>query len=87
VAAESDRAGLLRMLIEDYQVDCQLTNVDGLSPLARAIRLGNTAAVRVLLFSDRNVKLEGDIAAMDTGAEGGSGKTLYKAEHRSGHIY
>jgi TPR repeat protein len=77
VAAESDRAGLLRMLIEDYGVDCRLKNVDGLSPLARAVRLGNTAAVRVLLFSDRNVKLEGDIAAMDTGAEGGSGKTYY----------
>jgi hypothetical protein len=77
MAAESGRAGLLRMLIEEYGLDCQLPNADGVTPLACAVRLGNTAAVRVLMFSDRNVKLDGDIAAMDTGAEGDSGKTRY----------
>jgi TPR repeat protein len=77
VAAESGHAGLLRMLVDEYGVDCQLPNTDGVTPLACAIRLGHTAAVRVLIFSDKNVKLDGDISAMDTGAGGDSSKIAY----------
>lgn len=84
VAAESGRAGLLRMLIEEYGVDCQLPNNDGVTPLACAVRLGNTAVVRVLMFSDRNVKLVGDIAAMDTAAEGDSDLTKLLFEKFAG---
>ena len=63
------------MLIEEHGVDCQFPNTNGVTPLACAVRLGHTAVVRVLIFLDKNIRLERDIAAMDTGAEGDKGKT------------
>jgi hypothetical protein len=73
-AAECDRAGLLRMLIDEYHMDLKVPSMDGVTPLAQAVRLGNTASVRVLLFSDKQATLEGDIAAMDSAAEGPGGE-------------
>jgi hypothetical protein len=81
MAAKSGRAGLLRMLVGEYGADCQLPNTDGITPLACAIRLGYTAAARVLIFSDKNLKLDGDLSAMDTGAGGDSGKTVNRTSH------
>jgi len=62
------------MLIDEYHMDLKVPSMDGVTPLAQAVRLGNTASVRVLLFSDKQATLEGDIAAMDSAAEGPGGE-------------
>ena len=73
VAVRYGRAGLLRMLIQDFHVNHTEMNASGLTPLSLAVKIGATSAVRVLIFSDKSIMITGDDAAMDNAAEGSGG--------------
>jgi len=73
LAIRYDRAGLLRMLIQEFNVSLSETNADGSTPLSFAIKIGSTSSMRVLLFAVKNAKVAGDVAAMDNASEGKGG--------------
>jgi hypothetical protein len=73
VAIRYDRAGLLRMLIQEFNISLSETNADGSTPLSFAIKIGSTSSMRVLLFAVKNAKVAGDVAAMDNASEGKGG--------------
>lgn len=82
VAVRFGRAGLLRMLIQDLHVNPIEANVNGLTPLSLAVKIGATWAVRVLVFSDKKAQIRGDDAAMDNASEGSGGQwNLYVTYH------
>ena len=74
VAVEHDRANLLRTLVDDHHMDPRVTNAEGLTPLALAVRLGRTSSAMVLVFLGQDVRVRGDIAFMDNAAMGNTGK-------------
>ncbi|MCJ1251357.1 Ankyrin-2 [Trapelia coarctata] len=64
------RAGLLRLLIEEYGIETNKPNVKGLTPLEEAIRINDTASVRVLLFASKQLTVNLENAAMSNASEG-----------------
>jgi hypothetical protein len=73
VAIRYGRAGLLRMLIQEFNINLSETNADGSTPLSFAIKIGSTSSMRVLLFTDKNARVAVDDAAMDNASEGKGG--------------
>lgn len=73
IAVRYGCAGLLRMLVQDFDSDPAQVNINGLTPLSLAVKLGDTSAVRVLTFVDRKAGVWPDRAAFDNASEGGGG--------------
>lgn len=73
VAIRYGRAGLLRMLNQEFNISLSETNADGSTPLSFAIKIGSTSSMRVLLFTGKNARIAGDDAAMDNASEGKGG--------------
>jgi hypothetical protein len=83
VAIRYGRAGLLRMLIQEFNINLSETNADGSTLLSFAIKIGSTSSMRVLLFTDKNARVAGDDAAMDNASEGkgGSWNLMVEKQH------
>lgn len=64
------RAGMVWVLVNELGADPKSEDSSGLTPLARALRLGKTTVVRVLLFSGQSPAIEGSLIALDAAAEG-----------------
>lgn len=73
IAVRYRSAGLLRMLVQDFNLDPAQLNIDGLTPLSLAVKLGATSSVRVLTFADRKAGVWPDKAALDNASEGSGG--------------
>lgn len=52
-------------------------NIDGLTPLSLAVKLGATSSVRVLTFADRKAGVWSDKAAFDNASEGSGGRSKF----------
>lgn len=77
IAVRYRRAGLLRMLVQDFDSDPAQVNINGLTPLLLAVKLGATSAVRVLTFADRKAGVWPDRAAFDNASEGSGGGSRF----------
>lgn len=77
IAVRYRSAGLLRMLVQDFDSDPTQVNINGLTPLSLAVKLGATSAVRVLIFADRKAGVWPDRAAFENASEGSGGGSKF----------
>jgi hypothetical protein len=82
VAAELGRAGISRILLDDFGMDPLATRGDGTSPVQRAIELGHVSVARILSSSAQLSRISLRDAAIENASQGSLG-TLLKAERMS----
>jgi len=69
-AVKLGRAGIVWVLVNELGADPKSEDSSGLTALGRALRLGKTTVVRVLLFSGQSPAIEGSLIALEAAAEG-----------------
>lgn len=85
-AVRLGRAGMVWVLVNEFGADPKSEDFSGLTPLTRALRLGKTTVVRVLLLSRQSPAIEGSLIALDAAAEGEGSECTRRYVHASGFV-